>query len=114
MQQIFKDGQVGKFDLLLFWSLERLSWEGAAETLNHPNRLTAAGVYWRSLQEGHLDSIGLFRDAVIAILATIAKQERIRRSERVAGAVARLRRQRMERNQTSSRSALTRWRSRPN
>jgi len=92
-QQMFKDAQAGKFDLLLFWSLDRLSREGAAETLNHLNRLTAAGVYWRSLQEGYLDSTGLFRDAVIAILAVIAKQERIRRSERAAAAVARLRRQ---------------------
>jgi DNA invertase Pin-like site-specific DNA recombinase len=95
-QAMFKDAQVGKFDLLLFWSLDRLSREGAAETLNHLNRLTVAGVYWRSLQEGYLDSTGVFRDAVIAILAVIAKQERIRRSERAAAAVQRLRRQGLE------------------
>jgi DNA invertase Pin-like site-specific DNA recombinase len=40
-----------------------------------------------------LDSTGIFRDAIIAILAAIAKQERTRRSERAAAAVARLRRQ---------------------
>jgi len=40
-----------------------------------------------------LDSTGIFRDAVIAILAVIAKQERIRRSERAAAAIAKLRSQ---------------------
>ena len=34
-----------------------------------------------------------FKDAVIAILAVVAKQERIRRSERASAAIARLRRQ---------------------
>jgi DNA invertase Pin-like site-specific DNA recombinase len=35
---------------------------------------------------------GIFRDAVLSILATIAKQERIRRTERASAAIARLRR----------------------
>ena len=41
----------------------------------------------------YLDSTGLFKDAVIAILAVIAKQERLRRSERASAAIAKLRRQ---------------------
>jgi DNA invertase Pin-like site-specific DNA recombinase len=56
-------------------------------------KLTAAGVGWKSFTEQYLDSTGLFRDAVIAILAVIAKQERVRRSERASAAIARLRRQ---------------------
>ena len=55
--------------------------------------MTAAGVEWRSFTEQYLDSCGLFRDAVLSILATIAKQERVRRSERASAAIARLRRQ---------------------
>jgi hypothetical protein len=50
------------------------------------------GVAWRSHTEEYLDSCGLFRDAVLAILAAIAKQERVRRSERATAAIARLRR----------------------
>ena len=46
-------------------------------------RLTAAGVAWRSFTEGYLDSTGIFREAVISILAVVAKQEKIRISERV-------------------------------
>ena len=48
---------------------------------------------WRSYTEQYLDSCGIFRDAVLSILATIAKQERVRRSERASAAIARLRRQ---------------------
>ncbi len=92
-QRMFADARTRKFDLVLFWSLDRLSREGVSATLAHLERLTAAGVNWRSYTEEYLDSTGLFKDAVIAILAVIAKQERIRRSERASAAIARLRRQ---------------------
>src|SRR5215831_10754999 len=92
-QRMFADARARKFDLVLFWSLDRLSREGVSATLGHLERLTSAGVEWRSYTEEYLDSTGLFRDAVIAILAVIAKQERVRRSERAAAAIAKLRRQ---------------------
>ena len=86
-QRMFADARQRKFDLVLFWSLDRLSREGVSATLNHLERLTAAGVEWRSFTEQYLDSCGLFRDAVLSILATIAKQERVRRSERASAAI---------------------------
>jgi DNA invertase Pin-like site-specific DNA recombinase len=90
---MFADARARKFDLVLFWSLDRLSREGVSATLNHLERLTSAGVNWRSYTEEYLDSCGIFRDAVLSILATIAKQERVRRSERASAAIARLKRQ---------------------
>jgi DNA invertase Pin-like site-specific DNA recombinase len=81
-QTMFADASKRKFDLVLFWSLDRLSREGVLETLQHLQRLTAYGVGWRSYTEQFLDSVGPFRDAVLAILACLAKQERIRISER--------------------------------
>jgi DNA invertase Pin-like site-specific DNA recombinase len=92
-QQMFADARARKFDLVLFWSLDRLSREGVSATLGHLERLTSAGVNWRSFTEEYLDSCGIFRDAVLSILATIAKQERVRRSERASAAIARLKRQ---------------------
>jgi DNA invertase Pin-like site-specific DNA recombinase len=92
-QQMFEDARQRKFDLVLFWSLDRFSREGVSATLNQLERLTAAGVNWRSYTEEYLDSCGLFRDAVLSILATIAKQERVRRSERASAAIAKLKRQ---------------------
>lgn len=92
-QRMFQDAGKRAFDLVLFWSLDRLSREGVSATLGHLERLTAAGVGWRSYTEQYLDSCGIFRDAVLSILATIAKQERVRRSERAAAAIAKLRKQ---------------------
>jgi DNA invertase Pin-like site-specific DNA recombinase len=75
-----------QFDAVLFWALDRFSREGVFETLQHLQRLTSYGVGFRSFTEQYLDSCGMFRDAVIGILAAIAKQERIRLTERtIAG-----------------------------
>lgn len=85
-QQLFADASKRLFDAVLFWSLDRFSREGALETLKLLDRLTSYGVRWRSYTEQYIDSCGIFRDAILSILATIAKQERIRLSERtVAG-----------------------------
>ncbi len=92
-QRLFLDAKAHKFDIVMFWSLDRFSREGALETLQHLQRLTECGVEWRSHTEPYLESCGVFRDAVLAILAVIAKQERIRRSERASAAIARLRRE---------------------
>jgi DNA invertase Pin-like site-specific DNA recombinase len=82
-QAMFRHASQRKFDVLLFWALDRLSREGVLETLQHLNRLTDYGVGYRSFTEQYFDSCGIFRDAVIAIIATVAKQERVRISQRV-------------------------------
>jgi DNA invertase Pin-like site-specific DNA recombinase len=82
-----------EFDLVLFWSLDRFSREGVFETLQHLQRLTGYGVGYRSYSEQYLDSCGLFKDAVISVLATIARQEKIRLSERTLAGLARSRAQ---------------------
>lgn len=85
-QKMFAAASRREFDCLLFWSLDRLSREGTVETLNHLQRLTSYGVNYRSFTEQYLDSTGIFKEAVIGILAAVAKQERVRLSERtIAG-----------------------------
>lgn len=88
-QRMFAAASRREFDCVLFWSLDRFSREGVYETLQHLQRLTSYGVGFRSYTEQYLDSCGLFRDAVISILATIAKQERIRLSERTKAGLER-------------------------
>ena len=95
-QRMFRDASKRKFDVLLFWSLDRLSREGALETLQHLNRLTSYGIQWRSLTEQYLDSTGIFREAVIGILAVVAKQERVRLSERTKAGLERARKEGIE------------------
>lgn len=88
-QQLFMEAHQRRFDVVLFWALDRFSREGVTETLNHLQRLTAAGVQFKSFTEQYLDSTGLFRDAIIGFLAAIAKQERVRFSERIKTGQAR-------------------------
>lgn len=91
-QAMFEDASQRKFDLLLFWALDRLSREGVLQTLNYLNRLTGHGVGYRSFTEQYFDSCGIFKDAVIAIMATVAKQERLRISERTKAGLENARR----------------------
>jgi len=88
-QQLFADAHQRRFQVVLFWSLDRFSREGVGETLNHLQRLHVSGVQFKSFTEQYLDSTGVFRDAIIAILAAIAKQERVRFSERIKAGQAR-------------------------
>jgi DNA invertase Pin-like site-specific DNA recombinase len=55
--------------------------------------LNGYGIQWRSFTDCYLDSTGTFRDAIISILATLAKQERIRLSERTKAGLERARKQ---------------------
>lgn len=77
--------------MVLFWALDRLTREGARETLQYLNQLSEYGVAFRSFREPYLDSCGMFRDAIIAILGAIAKQERARMVERVRAGLSRAR-----------------------
>jgi len=90
---MFQAASQRKFDVLLFWSLDRLTREGVLPTLQHLTRLSDYGVAWRSFTEQYLDSTGVFRDAVIGILAAIARQERVRIQERTRAGLERARRQ---------------------
>lgn len=92
-QQMLAAARQRRFDVLLFWSLDRLTREGAARTLDILNRLHSWGVRFRSFTEEYLDSCGLFADAVVAILAAIAQQERQRISERTRAGLERARKQ---------------------
>lgn len=79
-----------QFDLLLIWSLDRLSREGISNTLGYLERLKRAGVAVKSLQESWLDTrdegIG---QLLLAIMAWVAQQERRRILERTKAGLAR-------------------------
>ena len=81
-KEMMEDARKRKFDLLLFWSLDRLTREGTSATLSYLNQLTSYGVEYKSYTEQYLDSCGIFKDVVVSIMATIANQERVRLIER--------------------------------
>jgi len=89
--QMMQDASQRRFDLLLFWSLDRLSREGALATLTHLSKLSSYGIKYRSFTESYLDTLGPFGDVVVSLLACIARQERTRLSERVTAGLERAR-----------------------
>jgi len=80
------------YDILLFWSLDRLSREGSRKTIAYLTILDDAGVAWHSFSEPYISSMGVFADCIISLLSTLAKQEKIRISERTKAGLERTRR----------------------
>jgi|SRR5579862_414911 len=89
--RLLDDAAQRHFDVVLFWALDRFTREGALDTLKYLEQLNGYGVGYRSFTEPYLDSCGMFKDAIIAILGSIAKQERIRLSERIRAGLDRVR-----------------------
>ncbi len=92
LTRVFDLAHKKRFDVLLFWSLDRLSREGTRMTIHYIQRLEDCGVDWHSFAEPYISSLGIFKDAIIAILSALAKQERLRLSERTKAGLERARR----------------------
>jgi len=90
-QEMLRDAAARRFEILLFWSLDRLTREGTLATLKYLELLESYSVHWRSLTEPWIDSAGPFRDVIISLLASLARQERVRISERVRAGLMRAR-----------------------
>src|ERR1700680_2812262 len=63
-----------KFDIIVFWALDRLTREGTRATLNYLQRLESKGVGYVSYQEQWLDSTGPFKDVMVSMFATLARR----------------------------------------
>lgn len=80
--QLFADAHKRKFDLVLFWDLSRFSRAGTLYTLQKLQELRNLSIDWVSFNEPYISSLGQFSDIVISIMATLAKLEREKISER--------------------------------
>jgi DNA invertase Pin-like site-specific DNA recombinase len=79
-----------KFDLILFWSLDRLSREGIVKTIGYLEQLKGWGVGYRSYTQPFLDSGNqMVTGIVLSVLAAVAQQERITISERTKAGLRR-------------------------
>lgn len=91
--RMMNDASKHKFDLCLFFALDRLTREGTRQTIHYLQLLDNYGITYRSYSEQYIDSSGIFKDVIISLLSTLAKQERIRISERVKAGLAKSRSQ---------------------
>jgi DNA invertase Pin-like site-specific DNA recombinase len=87
-QQLLLEAYQHKFDLVVFWRLDRFSREGALATLRYLKELKDHGVNYKSFTEPYLDSLGPFGDVIVSMLATIAAQDLIKISENTKAALA--------------------------
>ena len=82
-----------KFDLLLFWALDRLSREGIVRTLGYLDQLRAWNIGWRSYTQPFLDTGNeMTTGIVLSVLSAVAQQERITLSERTKAGLQRAKR----------------------
>lgn len=88
-KRLFDDASRRKFDVVLVWALDRFTREGVYQTFDHIQKLTAYGVQFESYTEPHFRTTGPAGELMIAVAAWIAKQERIRISERTKAGLAR-------------------------
>lgn len=79
----------GEANIILIWALDRFSREGPLKTMLLLDRLQRAGVRVKSMKEPWLDPDSPTYELLLPIFAWIAKQERIRISERVRAGMAR-------------------------
>jgi DNA invertase Pin-like site-specific DNA recombinase len=93
-KQMLNDAFEVKFHIVFVWSLDRFSREGILQTMNYIQRLRDNNIPLKSLQEGWLDTReeGL-AELMLAIFAWVAKQEKVKISNRTKEGLARARRQ---------------------
>jgi len=81
-QRLFADAARHEFGVVLVWALDRFTREGVAETFIHIQKLLQYRIQFESYTEPQFRTTGPAGELMIAIAAGIAKQERIRISER--------------------------------
>ena len=92
LAKLLDDAHQRRFDIVLRWALDRFSREGMIPTIGYLQRLAAAGVGFHSYTEPMLSTDNeLIRDIVLAVMSSLAKQERLRHVERVHAGLDRAR-----------------------
>jgi len=79
---LFQHAHQKYFDMVLFWDLSRFSRSGTLYTLQKLKELENLGIGWESYKEPYFRTAGQFKDVLLSIMATLAKIEREKISER--------------------------------
>ncbi len=90
--RMFADAARRRFDVLLFWALDRFSREGIRKTIAYLERLDACGVAFKSYTEPFLDTDNeLIAHIVLGVTSYYAQQEALRISDRTKAGLERAR-----------------------
>jgi putative DNA-invertase from lambdoid prophage Rac len=91
LARLIKDAHKGRFNLVLTWSLDRLSRLGSLAILSLVHRLSTYGVRVVSHEEGWTEAPGELAEILFAIAGWVARMESQRRSERTKAGLVRVR-----------------------
>jgi DNA invertase Pin-like site-specific DNA recombinase len=90
--RLFADASRREFDMVVVWALDRFSRSGLTGTVLDLQRLSSHGVSFHSFTEPHLSTDNeLVRDVLLAVLASLAKLERLKIGERTRAGLQRAR-----------------------
>ena len=90
LARMLADAHAGRFQVLIVWAADRLSREGIEPLLRIVRTLRERGVSVVSVQEPWLDTTNpAVAELLLAIMAWVAEQESMRRSERIRAGMAR-------------------------
>src|SRR3984893_9079024 len=90
--RLFADAARREFDMVLVWALDRFTRSGMVATVVDLQRLNSYGVSFHSYSEPHLSTDNeLVRDVLLAVLASLAKLEREKISQRTKAGLERAR-----------------------
>jgi DNA invertase Pin-like site-specific DNA recombinase len=90
--RMFADAARRRFDVLLFWALDRFSREGIRKTIAYLERLDQCGVAFKSHTEPFLDTDNeLIAHIVLGVTSYYAQQEALRISDRTKAGLERAR-----------------------
>lgn len=91
--RMFADAARHRFDVLLFWALDRFSREGISKTIPYLQRLDDCGVAFKSYTEPFLDTDNeLIAHIVLGVTSYYAQREALRISDRTKAGLERARR----------------------
>jgi len=91
-KEMMKDASQKKFDAILVWALDRFTREGTEKVWLYLTQLKSWGVGFISYTEPYFRTENeLVRDVLFSIMGALAKQERLRISERTKAGLERAR-----------------------
>ena len=92
--RLFEDAARRRFDLVVFWSLDRFSREGIRKTIHYLQQLDGFGVRFKSYTEAYLDTDNeLVSHILLGVLSYFAELEAKKISERTKAGLKRARAQ---------------------
>jgi DNA invertase Pin-like site-specific DNA recombinase len=87
---LFEDASRRKFEIVVFWALDRFSREGMVPTINYLQRFDSYGIAFHSYTEPHLATDNeLVRNVLLAVMSSLAKVETEKISDRVKAGLQR-------------------------